>query len=100
MQKILIADHSEINRSLLYEIFASQYELLITDSSEEIKNYTEMYSLMGYADQRDESGIIVQTNKKRKESFLAFNKKGLIVTAHSDLKHESEILETLAEVLK
>ena len=35
MQKILIADHSEINRSLLYEIFASQYELLITDSSEE-----------------------------------------------------------------
>lgn len=35
MQKILIADNSEINQSLMYEIFASQYEILRTDSGEE-----------------------------------------------------------------
>lgn len=51
MQKILIADNSEINRSLLYEIFASQFELLMTDSSEEafrllIENKDELAVVM------------------------------------------------------
>ncbi len=36
MQKMLIADPSDVNRSLLYEIFAPQYELLQTDSSQEL----------------------------------------------------------------
>ena len=36
MRKMLIADNSEINRSLLYDVFASQYELLFTESSEEV----------------------------------------------------------------
>lgn len=35
MKKILIADNSELNRSMLYEIFASQYEILRTDSGED-----------------------------------------------------------------
>ena len=35
MQKILIAAASETDRSLLYEIFAPKYELLMTESSEE-----------------------------------------------------------------
>lgn len=35
MKKILIADHSEMNQSLLHEVFASQYEILETDSGEE-----------------------------------------------------------------
>ncbi len=34
MKKILIAENDEINQSLLYEIFAGQYELIQTDSSE------------------------------------------------------------------
>ena len=36
MRKMLIAESSEVNRSLLYDIFASQYELLQTDSSETV----------------------------------------------------------------
>lgn len=36
MQKMLIAEPSDMNRSLLYEVFASQYELLQTDSSQEL----------------------------------------------------------------
>ena len=36
MQKIILADHSELDRTIIYEIFASQYELVTTDSSEEL----------------------------------------------------------------
>lgn len=35
MQKMLIADGSEFNRSVLYEVFASKYEILRTDNSGE-----------------------------------------------------------------
>ncbi len=35
MKKILIADGSDVNQSLLYEIFASQYEILRTDNGED-----------------------------------------------------------------
>ena len=34
MRKMLVADNTEINRSILYGIFASQYELIQTESSE------------------------------------------------------------------
>ena len=36
MKKMLIADATEINRSILYSIFASQYELLQVESSDEV----------------------------------------------------------------
>lgn len=36
MRKMLIADPTEINKSILYSIFASQYELLQVDSSEDV----------------------------------------------------------------
>ena len=34
MRKMLVADDTEINKSILYDIFASQYELIQTESSE------------------------------------------------------------------
>ena len=105
IEKLTVRTYRNRKDAALFKKDSANYVTVIelknlTDSSEEIKNYTEMYSLMGYAGRRDESGIIVQTNGKRKESFLTFNTKGLIVTAHSDLKHESEILETLTEIMK
>ena len=45
MQKILIADSSEINKPILYEVFASQYELLTADNSEQtVKLISEHYN--------------------------------------------------------
>lgn len=43
MEKILVAESSEMDRSLLYEVFASQYELLHTDSSEEFVQMLVQY---------------------------------------------------------
>ena len=44
MQKILIADSSEINKPILYEVFASQYELLTAENSEQtVKLMSEHY---------------------------------------------------------
>ncbi len=34
MKKMLVADNTEMNKSILYEIFGSQYEFIHTDSSE------------------------------------------------------------------
>ena len=47
MRKMLVADNTEINRSILYGIFASQYELIQTESSEKAfriltENYKEI----------------------------------------------------------
>ncbi len=36
MRKMLVAERSEMNRSIIYDSFASQYELLQTESSEEV----------------------------------------------------------------
>ncbi len=36
MKKMLVADNTEINRSILYSIFASQYDLIQTESSDEV----------------------------------------------------------------
>ena len=46
MRKMLVADNTEINRSILYGIFASQYELIQTESSETaFRLLTENYIL-------------------------------------------------------
>ncbi len=51
MQKILLAAASETDRSLLYEIFAPKYELLMTESSE------EAYKLL--IDNKDELAVVI-----------------------------------------
>ena len=50
MQKILIADSSEINKPILYEVFASQYELLTAESCEDmVKLMSERYDEISLA---------------------------------------------------
>lgn len=39
MMKMIVADNSEINRSIIYSMFASQYELIQTESSEDVFKY-------------------------------------------------------------
>ena len=43
MKKMLIAEPSEINQSVLYEAFASQYELLQTDNTQELVSLLTQY---------------------------------------------------------
>ena len=45
MRKMLVADDTEINKSILYDIFASQYELIQTESSEAARRFADIITV-------------------------------------------------------
>ncbi len=70
MQKILIADSSEINTPILYEMFAAQYELITADTCEEtVKFMLEHYSEISFA--LIEKNIAVHISKDAVQSMAA-----------------------------